>query len=383
MNIGIEARSLSAKVGGVQNYTRELLSYLTQSNIAHQLTVIYADREKPLEHQFKASSLSVPLRHPLLLTWWLNRQLPAAVRSKKFDLLHFTKADVPSRKLTATVVTIFDVIPLLLPETQSMIRRWYWPQALRRASELSDHIITISQASKKDIMRLLDVPPEKITVTPLAIDRSRFRPQPASVISRVKNLYKLERPYILFVGTRDWRKNISSLISAFDSIKGEFEHDLVIAGRAADKRDGSKKLAASLGLPGRVKFIDFVPARDLPALYGAASLFVWPSVYEGWGLPPLEAMACGVPVIVSNGGSLPEVAGNAAEVVKFSEEDVKKRFSDTQFVKDLGLRMLTLLSDAAARTRLTAAGMEQAASFSWAKVAAQTMAVYERYDSND
>jgi glycosyltransferase involved in cell wall biosynthesis len=216
-------------------------------------------------------------------------------------------------------------------------------------------------------------------VTPLAVNVDLFKPQDAAAIAKARQMLGISGPYILFLATRDMRKNIAALLRAFADIRQDFPHTLVIAGKQALRHDKSEELAIKLGLQARVKWLDFVPFEHVPALYSGADLFVWPSVYEGWGMPVLEAMACGVPVIVSDGGALPEVAGQAAEIVPFSTDDLVDRFSDKQFIHLLTERMRAVLSDLAKQQAMREAGMRQAHSFSWDTVATSTWEVYKKF----
>jgi len=266
----------------------------------------------------------------------------------------------------------------LLPRTQSWSRRWYWPRAFERVSKFSDEIITISEASKKDIVDRLRVDPERVTVTKMAIDREMFKPRGVNEVERVKQKYGLGEKYILFVGTRDLRKNVSGLIRAFSAIKKQVPHELVVAGKPALKDDQVKITAAENKAGKRVKFLDFVEGADLPGLYSGAELFAWPSIYEGWGFPPQEAMACGTPVIVSDGGSLPEVVGEAGVVVKFDEEEVAMREVDEGFESKLSQAMLNMLSNDEERRRLRVMGLERVKEFNWEAVARDTIKVYKK-----
>jgi glycosyltransferase involved in cell wall biosynthesis len=382
MNIVIEARALSARGGGIKTYTKELVTNLLKEKQAN-FTVLLDKPEARPEVEAGHEEV-VPLLHELLLPWWLSVDVVGRLKALKPDVAHFTKAAVPRRIVCPTVVTIYDVIPILFPASQAPLRRLYWPRVLKVAAKRSHHILTISEASKQDIMTYLDVPAKKVTVTPLAVDQTRYNQAiPAQEKMRVKQKLGLAAPYILFVATRDERKNAKSLISAFAKIAAEIPHELVIAGKKALKDDGSEELVKKLELKvqQRIRFLDFVDYNDLPALYAGADLFVWPSVYEGWGFPPQEAMACGVPVIVSNGAPLPEVVGEAGEVVPFRVTDLAERTRDEEFVGDLAQRMALILHDPARQARMRAAGIQQVKKFSWTQVAATTLEVYKQVAS--
>ncbi len=370
MKIGIEARALSAKSGGIKMYVEELLRALSKETTSHEFHVVRTSgtSEAPfIDH-------IIPLYSSLLLSYWVNVSVPKALKKMQPDVMHFTKADVPKKKKVPTVVTIYDIIPLLLPESQSFTRRFYWPKALERAAHQSDHVVTISEASKQGIVEHLQVSPEKVTVTHLAANMDHFRPTEKP---EILEQYGIQKPYILFVGTRDQRKNIAGLLSAFKKLSKDFPHQLIIVGKQAFKDDDTFHHVAKLGIQERVTVLENVSHADLPVLYSGADVFVWPSVYEGFGLPPLEAMACGTPVIVSNGGSLPEVVGTAGEVVSFNSDIVSERLTDGQFVEKLTSTISLVLSHADKRSRMRAAGLAQAQSFSWKTVAQKTLAVYQ------
>lgn len=350
MRIALEARAAEERTG-VGTYVRELLRGLAQSG----------------EDVHKLPDPSIQL----LLPFWLQHTAPKYVASILPDIAHFTKADVPRKRTVPTVVTIYDVIPLLLPESQSPLRRIYWPRALHRAAEYSDHILTISEASRRGIVELLDVPGEKITVTPLAVDTEHFKPSHGPLERR-------QSPYVLFVGRWDIRKNIPSLIKAFARIASDIPHQLVIAGRPADKPVDLRRVAREAGVAERVIFRENVSFGELPHLYAGADLFVYPSIIEGWGFPPQEAMACGTPVIVSSGDPLPEVVGSAGAVVPFTGDVLANRLTDAKFIERLAAQMKKVLMNDDLRSRMSSLGLEHIQSFSWQYVVDQTLAVYKQ-----
>lgn len=380
IKIAIEARVLTARGAGVKTYTKELLTHLQPYKNQAEIGVICAGEEESLVRDLGFRTIAVPLRHPwqVLTNSWLNRDVQRALTSFQPNVVHYTKAAVPSRSAYPVVVSIYDVIPLLLPQSQNLAARYYWPSALRQAARISDHILTISQASKRDIVKYLRVPADKVTVTPLAVDTDFFTPQPAAKVDAVLAQLGISKPYILCLATRDMRKNIASLIKAFASVADEFPHTLIIAGKQALRHDKSDKLVTAMDLTSRIKFLDFVPLEHLPSLYSGAELFVWPSIYEGWGVPVLEAMACGVPAIVSNGGALPEVAGQAAETVAFSTDDLIDRLSDKVFQAQLVERMRLVLSSKDKQAAMRASGLTHVHSFSWDRAAQATWDVYKK-----
>jgi glycosyltransferase involved in cell wall biosynthesis len=351
MKIVIEARALASPGGGIKTYVQELIAHL------------------PVRHEYKVLREGPLVTKPLAFATWFNWSLPRQIKKLQPRLVHFTKAAVPRGIKVPTVVTIYDVIPILFPQSQTTLARLYWPATLRAAAQRSQHILTISEASKRGIMEELQVSEEKITVTPLAVNREKFlNIVPERLIAR---------PYILFVGTVEPRKNVPLLIRAFGRIAKEVPHQLVIAGRFYKGEDEVKQEIVRQDLEERVQVQGFVTQEELPALYAQAEVFVWPSLYEGWGLPPLEAMAAGTPVVVSDGGSLPEVVGNTQEVVPFTTPDLKARQRDVEFEKQLAERLKKLLEDKARRQVMREAGLKRASEFTWEKVAQATVQVYE------
>jgi glycosyltransferase involved in cell wall biosynthesis len=304
-----------------------------------------------------------------LVPLWLNTTVPRWLNEVRPDVVHFTKVAVPRRKQYPTVANIHDVIPLLFPESQKLLPRISWPATLRHTARSADHILTISEASKRDIVEYLQVAPEKVTATPLAINHS---------LNFAVTRTAATTPYIFFVGTIEPRKNVPALVRAFAKIAAAVPHRLLIAGRPYKGIEEVRAAIAQSGVPQRIEVRSFVPKEELNALYANADLFVWPSLYEGWGFPPQEAMASGTPVIVSNGGSLPEVVGDAGEVVSFTVDTVAARTHDEAFEAALAERMLAVLTDPGKQSRMREAGIKQAQKNSWAEVARATLAVYEK-----
>lgn len=373
MKIVIEGRAISAKGGGVKTYAYQLIRHLLKVAPAQDVTVII-DQATARGTFPAARELLVPLRHETLLPLWLRWQIPRALRQLKTDILHFTKADVagePARlRHYKTVVTIFDIIPVLFPAGQTLLRRLYWPRALERAALTSHHIVTISEASKRDIIARYGVPDDKVTVTPLAVETNHFRP--------VSKDARWQKPYLLFVGTLEPRKNVPLLVRVFARVAKNMPHQLVIAGKSDSDYGNILREVEVQKLTGRVTVADFIDYEDLPALYSGADLFVWPSVYEGWGFPPQEAMACGTPVVVSDGGALPEVVGNAGEVVPFNTDSLPARTRDIDFEEQLASKILSILNDQGKREEMRQVGLERVKQFSWDKVVEKTTVVYKQ-----
>ena len=365
MKVAIEARALANQGGGVNRYVKNLLRKLMQKSDLSCYPIV--DFPVPIETDIH-KAVVVKRYGAIGLNYWLNRQVEKKLQEIHPDVVHYTKADVPSHKVRPTVVTIYDVIPLLMPSSQKLSRRWYWPQALQRAADKNDHILTISEASKRDICERLRVEPDKISVTTLCVD-DRFRDLPEKSTGEAN---------ILFVGTLEPRKNIGALLKAFARIHQQIPHRLIIAGKAYKGSAVWLTLARKLKIEDRVSWRGFVFEKELRGLYSQADLFVWPSVYEGWGFPPQEAMAYGVPVIVSNGGALPEVVGDSGEIVNFYKDRLSDRLLDESFIDDLSSRMLSVLQDENSLAAMAEKGKKRAMINSWDEVVDKTIDVYKK-----
>lgn len=377
MNIAIEARALSSNQTGVRRYVEGLITHLHRVKGVHSFVII---NSSPSARYYgnNISTVRLPLRSDAFLPFWLHSRVPKYLKRERPDIAHFTKGDVPKKKVCPYVVTVYDIMPLLLPETQTVSRRWYWRGALRRAILTSDHIITVSKSSKKDIISMFGIPDDKITVTYPAVDTNVFKPiLNQGHIERILHKHNVPRPYILFVGTRDARKNIQSILFSLQSLRNVISHTLVIVGKKAHRDDNTDRLIDTLNLRKRVIVRDDISNRDLPYLYNGADVHILPSVYEGWGFPAQEAMACGTPTIVSDGGSLPEVVGDSGEVVKYKEHTLSKRYEDTTFTTRLTNTLVKILNNHRKRRDKSIKGLTRIRNHSWDEVASQTVRIYE------
>jgi len=298
---------------------------------------------------------------------WRQLALPRLLKRHSIDLFHGLFPAVPMA-WAPSVMTIYDLTGLLLPACATMRDRLITRLLLRAYAHKASHILTISEHSKQDIVRLLGIPPEKATVAFPGVDPC-FRPiSDTDALAPTLQHYKILRPFVLFVGTLEPRKNIATLLKAYESARSTnaSNHQLVIVGRKGWLHNGILETIELLGLRDRVILTGPVPDPDLVHLYNAAELFVYPSLYEGFGLPPLEAMACGTPTITSNAGALPEVVGDAALTV------------DPRDPEGLATAIVEVLQDAGMRQEMSERGLARASMFSWADTAAQTMSVYRK-----
>ena len=306
-------------------------------------------------------ALTVPRQAQYLLWHLAGISGSLAKATKEADIVHAPILIIPPRKKTPLVVTVFDLTFLMFPQHHVLNTRVLLGSGLRRAVREADAFLAISENTKRDLVRLAGVAPERIHVTPLAAD-PLFRPQEdAGTLARLG----IDRPYVLYVGTLEPRKNITVLLRAFAALQDQDKETLlVLAGAKGWMYDEIFALTTQLGLKDRVRMLGYVSNEDLPVLYSQAQVFVYPSLFEGFGLPVLEAMQCGAPVITTNVSSLPEVAGDAGILI--SPDDVA----------GLTREMRSVLSEPERRADLSGRSLARAALFSWRKTAEMTAEVY-------
>ncbi len=247
---------------------------------------------------------------------WQQWHLPARARQHNLDLLHVTGFDAPLWQPVPTLVTVHDLIGMIFPDNLPPVARWYWSRWLPWTVRRAHHIITGSEATRRDLKRLLSIPDKRIAVVPYGVD-GRFWPRTPPQNATVRDRYKLPAGRIvLYVGTIEPRKGIDTLLAAWARIAADLpDTTLVIAGKPGWAMAALHEQQRVLGIERRVVWPGYIADDDLPALYTLADVFVFASRYEGFGLPPLEAMACGTPVVVSDASSLPEVVGDAGLLV--------------------------------------------------------------------
>jgi len=283
------------------------------------------------------------------------------------DLLHALAFVTPLLSPCPAVVTVYDLSFLLYPESFKRFKRFYLGTFTRLSARKARRIITISESTKRDVVRLLGVSPEKVEVVYCGIDDA-FHPLAEDQAAALRSKRGLPERFVLFVGTIEPRKNIGRLIEAYARLRSASSRGvkLVIGGAKGWLYEDVFARVEELGLEGQVMFPGYIPASELPLWYNAAELFVYPSLYEGFGLPPLEAMACGTPVITANTSSLPEVVGEAGLTV------------DPLDVEGLAEAMRRVLGNEALQQEMRERGLQRAKGFSWMKTAQETMQVYKR-----
>ncbi|MCL6647698.1 MAG: glycosyltransferase family 4 protein [Chloroflexi bacterium] len=344
MRVAIDVQATQGQSTGIGQYVTTLVAALRRLAPA-------------LEVRELALARPVVMRTDRRL-WWQQWELPR--RARGADLLHVPGFDAPCRAPCPVVLTVHDLIGALFPQNLPPISRLYWARWLPLSVRFADAIIAISETTRRDLERLVQ-PRAPITVIYRSVD-PRYAPPPPAHCAGVRARYQLAEPYLLYVGTLEPRKGVDTLIAALALLEGRPLVALVGAPGWASERLQQQVVHA--GLAGRVRFLHYVPADDLPALYGAALGFVLPSRYEGFGLPVLEAMACGAPVVTTTAGALPEVAGEAALLVPPDDPPA------------LAAALARLWDDPELRQRLIAAGQARAQHFTSEREARQTLAVY-------
>lgn len=368
MQVGFDASALETNTTGASEYQRQLLDALLALPDGPALTA-YTPRNLALPERPRLTVRPMPwnagdrtVRIARGALGWRRRWA-----ADRLDLLHVPFYYLPPGAPRCSVVTVYDVRFARFPDTYPPGRRTFLrltvPWTLRRAR----HIVAISTFTKREIVDGCGVPPDRISVIPLAA-RAAFRPTPdAATLDRLRASHLLPEHFILAVGTLEPRKNLVRTVEALALLRDRgLPHHLVLAGMTYFGEGPLHAAIARHGLEGRVHLRGFVPDEELPALYSLAELFVYPSLYEGFGIPVLEAMACGTPVAASGTTSVPEVAGDAA--LLFDPTDVAA----------MADAMARMLEDSALAARLRAAGLARSAQFTWERTARETMAVYAR-----
>ena len=373
----LDARTATAHFPGIGRYVRNLAQALPPLLADDEWLVVLWNSSDPaawnptalanpqvqiVPAPVSSFALSQQWTIPRLLRAYRSSGPPSAVRR---PLFHSTYYLMPYRPGAPTLLTVYDLIALLHPQAVSLRARLFFSVATRLALAASERIVTISASARDDLLAHFPVDPNRVTSIPLAAD-PRFRPRPADEIERVRAKYNLPDRYIFYLGINKPHKNLPRLVEAYARLRNTQyairNTPLLIAGAWDTRYPESQSLAAPLG--DAVRFLGAVDDADLPALHSAATLFAFPSLYEGFGLPVLEAMACGAPVVCGNRSSLPEVAGDAALLVDPTDTDA------------IAAALRRVLEDDDLRRSLSEKSLIQATTFSWQRTAAETLAVY-------
>ncbi len=366
MRIGIDARLVYYSRAGIGQYILRLAEALAGLQVKEDEFVLLQSRKDRTQivnnHNFSRVSLWTPSHHraeQLTLRFEIGRL--------RLDLLHSPDFIPPFRRNCKSVITIHDLAFLLYPHFLTKEAARYYGQ-IDQAVRRTDHIIAVSESTRQDTIKLLGVPERKITVIHEAANPIYRQIATDEARRHVAETYGLDREYILFVSTIEPRKNLPGLLQAYRKLLDDYKRPegLVLAGSQGWLSEEVYDTVETLNLGTHVRFLGRVPSKHLVYLYNAARLLVHPSFYEGFGLPPLEAMTCGTPTIVSNVSALPEVVGDAAILI------------DPHDVDGLTVAMWRALTDEDLRVSLIAKGLKRAQMFSWKRAAQQTLDVYRR-----
>lgn len=370
MKIGIDGRAAKWYRGtGIGTYTYQLINCLNKIDNINNYLLFMPENCKgdmSLKKNFTLDNISEENKS----SFWDEVNIPNILKDRQTQLYHVPQngVGIPLDKKCKFLITLHDVIPYKMPETVSDRYLKIFSEQIPKIIPECDGIITVSNFSKKDIVEAFDFPEDKIYVTPLASE-DIYRPLDKRVSRYVsKKYYSIEGDFILYVGGFSPRKNIIGLIESFSKLVSLHKKDikLVIAGRQGKSYTTYKKRAEELNIANKVVFPGFISMEHLPYVYNAAKLFVYPSFYEGFGLPPIEAMSCGIPVLASNVTSVPEVVGDGALLINPK---------DTESMCE---SMLKVLSDERLSQKLISAGIDKASKLSWEKTAKDTITIYNK-----
>lgn len=376
MHVGIDARLPFYQMGGISRYVLNLLPALAALDQAPTApgdgrpptyTVFRSRKDsrsyRPARPNFREAALWTPCHQR-----WERWLLGAELLRHDVEVMHSPDFIPPAFGARRRLITVHDLNFLYYPQYLTPESRRYYAGQIAWAVSAADHIAADSEHTRQDLIRRLDVPPEKVTTVHLAADPIYQRPVPPERVAATLRQYDLSPGFLLFVGTLEPRKNVPTLLRAFGALRRDraLAAPLVLVGGKGWLYEEIFQTIAALGLEESVRHLQGVPDADLACLYRAAGALALPSHYEGFGLPPLEAMHCGCPVVASNRASLPEVVGDAG--ILLEPDDVEA------WVDGLA----TAVGDEERREQMMAAGYEQARTFTWQKTAAATRRLYRQ-----
>jgi glycosyltransferase involved in cell wall biosynthesis len=370
MKIALDTRLVYyRRYSGIGQYIVQLAERLPGLDPAHQYTLIHSRKDRtppranPLPPNARLHAAWTPCHNR-----WEQLIFPIELGPLKIDLLHSPDFIPPFRSRFKRVITVHDLNFLYYPQFLTAESLRYYNGQIERAVTVADHILADSFATRQDLIKLLNVPDSKISVVWLAPNIEVYQPQGPPAVEAARARHQLPARFILFAGTLEPRKNVDGLLRAYRLLRDRDPHPpaLILAGSRGWLFDETRALVADLQLADHVRWIETPADAELAAMYTAASAFVLPSHYEGFGLTVLEAMACGAPCVIGNRGSLPEIAGGAAIQV------------DPGDVDELSAALERVLNDEALQQRLRQAGLAQAKGFSWQRCARETLAVYQQ-----
>jgi glycosyltransferase involved in cell wall biosynthesis len=369
LRIAIDAHSVGTGLGGNESYATNLIEALAEIDDANRYTLYVTRREAVERFSNRWPNFSVRPTRPHTPFIRIPLTLSTELRRNPVDVLHVQFTSPPFSPCPI-VVSIHDLSFEHLPETFKWRSRKQLRLTVRRSAREAAEVIALSEYGRQDIIDNYHLDPARVTAIPLAAP-AHFGPvSNEDELQRVRQTYGIEKDYILSVGAIQPRKNLSRLVAAYSRLRGSKPEGklpkLVLVGKCAWLYDETLRAIKELELSDSVIVTGYVPEADLPALYSGAICFVYPSYFEGFGLPPLEAMRCGAPVIVGDRTSLPEVVGTAGLLV------------DPFDVDALAAAIEKVINDSDLRAQLSVKGLERAKLFDWRETARQTLAIYHK-----
>lgn len=365
----LDIRTATAHFPGIGRYVSNLARAMAAELQEGEELLLLVDSTRPCPWQLPPASENVRFVATAVSPFSLSQQwrIPQLLRQHQPAIYHSPYYLMPYRVRAPQIVTLYDLIPQRFPEYVSARARLFFQFSTRLALRQARHIITISEATRQDLLAAYAFQGQ-ITVTPLAAD-SRFQPQSATEIDRIHQQYQLPQKYVLYLGSNKPHKNLVRLVEARAQLITDHPTapSLVIAGAWDGRYPEAKERADALNLGERVRFLGAMADADLPALYTGARFFVFPSLYEGYGLPVIEAMACGTAVICAHTSSLPEVAGDAALLI------------DPLDTADIARQMKRFLDEPDLISEYQQKALAQAQTFSWRDTAVSTLNLYRQY----
>lgn len=374
MKIGIDGRAANWYRGtGIGTYTYQLINNLNKVDSENNYLLFMSERcniDIKLEKKIMVKNITINKKD----NFWDEVNIPNIISDNNLELYHVPQNGVglPEEKRCPFIITLHDIIPITMPETVGEVYLKIFNEKMPSIVSSCDGILTVSEFSKQDIVKAFNYPKEKVYVTYLAPEKIYKPMNKTKCKNNIKEKYSIQDDFILYVGGFSPRKNIVGLIEAFSLFIKKYKDTkyknikLIITGNKGKSYDLYKKRAEELSISESIIFTGFIPLVDLPYFYNASSLVVYPSLYEGFGLPPIEAMACGVPVITSNVTSIPEITKGSAYLINPLDRD------------ELSFAIYKCLSDEILRDNLIVKGLIKASELSWEKTARETLNAYKK-----